>query len=187
MGASCWIRRTHCVQVSQNHPIGKTWEIPNPVLARQMAQLVCVFSSTFVKDGATFWVGVETDPVQVVKRSLPDKNLNQKGISTTKIPIRATTVPNYTPPRAVQAAAGKHPIFTGCEDQKLCFSAETDCISSGTCSRLVTVAMSPSPPNLFTFELLATGNPGYIAVGLSGDMKMVKMNFTAECFLFIFF
>lgn len=133
-----------------------------------------------MKDGATFWVGVETDPVQVVKRSLPEKNQNQKGISTTKIPIRATTVPNYTPPRPVQAAAGKHPIYDGCEDQKLCFGAGGDCFSSGTCTRVVTVAMSPSPPNLFTFELLASKDEGYIALGLSKDDKMVKKKF--NCF-----
>lgn len=53
------------------------------------------FSATFVQNGAIFWVGVESDPVEVVKRSLPDDSF-RGGISTMKTPKRLTTVPNYT-------------------------------------------------------------------------------------------
>ncbi|KAK6642360.1 hypothetical protein RUM43_003861 [Polyplax serrata] len=140
------------------------------------------FNATFVQNGATFWVGVESEPVQVVKRSLPnDIDRFQGGISTAKTPKRLTTVPNYTLKPEYGDNRSKDPIYKGCDRTKSCFAIPAGCIETESCQVMVTTYVRGE---YFEFELMAKngtrGTPKYVAVGLSHDQKMSGDSVT-EC------
>lgn len=79
-------------------------------------KIIIYFSATFVQNGATFWVGVESEDVQVVKRSIEESERPSVRISTTKSPVRISTVPNYsyeTESKVSACAFAECPVFCG--------------------------------------------------------------------------
>lgn len=60
-------------------------------------------------------------------------------------------------------------IYQGCADNKLCFGVPQNCIPSGNCKAIVAVFVAG---DIYTFEIQGTGNPKYVAAGLSMDIKM---------------
>ncbi|KAL0279216.1 UNVERIFIED_CONTAM: hypothetical protein PYX00_000821 [Menopon gallinae] len=131
-----------------------------------------VFNATFVQDGATFWVGVESDPVQIVKRSIDDRG-RPGGISTTRSPIRMSTIADYTPQAEGKASKGSDPIYEGCNTVKSCFGFPDNCVSTKSCTLLSTILVKG---DRYEFELMGVPNdnkrPKYVALGLSDDTFM---------------
>lgn len=143
------------------------WEAPADYEGR------VIFNATFVQNGATFWVGVPSDNVQVVKRSVPNNSRPSIGISTTKSPIRISTVPSYTLEPETKAKQQVDPVYDGCGSTKLCFGYPDGCIKSQTCDYHANVVVRG---DTYIFTLFGTttskGAPKFVALGLSEDEKM---------------
>ncbi|RZB38617.1 ferric-chelate reductase 1 -like, partial [Asbolus verrucosus] len=122
-----------------------------------------IFNSTILQNYQTFWVGVESQPVQVGKRSANDPIPN---VVSTR---RSTTPPNFSPEIAREAETVFDPFYEGCAVTKLCFGSPVNCVNSKNCKAVVAVTVSG---DRYEFEMKATGNPGWVGVGLSEDEKM---------------
>lgn len=120
------------------------------------------FSSTFAQNYQTFWVGVESRPIQLSKRFSDDPISN--------IPSRrpSSTPPNFSP-EIRETETVFDPFYEGCGVTKLCFGAPVNCINSKNCKAVVAVTVSGDK---YEFEMKATGNAGWVGVGLSDDEKM---------------
>ncbi|XP_044263845.1 putative ferric-chelate reductase 1 homolog [Tribolium madens] len=121
-----------------------------------------IFNSTFAQNYQTFWVGVESRPLQLSRRFTDDPISN--------IPSRrpSSTPPSFSPEiREVETVFD--PFYEGCGVTKLCFGAPANCLNSKNCKAVVAVTVSGDK---FEFEMKATGNAGWVGVGLSDDDKM---------------
>ncbi|XP_032675276.1 putative ferric-chelate reductase 1 homolog isoform X2 [Odontomachus brunneus] len=123
-----------------------------------------IFNSTFAQDYSTYWVGVESPRVTVLKRSID--------VLTTPTPI--TTYRTTTPPYHIQTVdyttkVEEDPFYTDCSSTKNCFGAPAGCVKSKDCIAAVAVIVQGDQ---YIFELQAQRNARYVAVGLSDDKNM---------------
>ncbi|XP_057330405.1 putative ferric-chelate reductase 1 homolog [Microplitis mediator] len=123
-----------------------------------------IFNSTFLQDYATYWVGVESPRITVLRDSIQ--------VMTTIPPPtteRTTTTPYYELDTQQSTESTKrHPIYEGCGSTKNCFGSSDRCIEEGLCNAVVTVEVKGEK---YIFELLGMSSK-YVAVGLSDDPKM---------------
>ncbi|KAJ8708618.1 hypothetical protein PYW08_010000 [Mythimna loreyi] len=137
-----------------------TWQAPTDFLGG------IGFRATVAQSYATFWKNVESPLVEVVT---PE--------TVVSAPAAAAPRPTNAPPpppvimesKPKQEAAPLDVIYEGCADNKLCFGVPENCISKGDCKAIVAIFVSGDK---YTFELQGTGNPKYVAAGLSMDTKM---------------
>ncbi|XP_049881271.1 putative ferric-chelate reductase 1 homolog [Pectinophora gossypiella] len=123
------------------------------------------FRATVAQGYATFWKGVESSLVEIVTNDT---------VITTSSPLPTTA--NTTPEPPVILGVRQKPtdapldvIYQGCADTKLCFGVPANCIQTGNCLAVVAVFVAG---DTYTFELQGSGNPKYVAAGLSMDNKM---------------
>lgn len=137
-----------------------------------------VFNATFVQDFATFWVGVPSPTVQVVRRSasVPDGVNAAPGAAggpgatparTSRRPTTTTPTP-FSPEPEPEAPAQQDPLYDGCGSLRSCFGAPAGCIAKRNCNAAVAVAVRGTR---YEFEMKAL-KALYVAVGLSDDAKM---------------
>ncbi|KAH8337747.1 hypothetical protein KR067_001096 [Drosophila pandora] len=138
-----------------------------------------VFNATVAQSYSEFWVGVPSQPVQIVRRD----------VSAVPLPTPAppassgTTRPPYVPPNYVApsnvAAASADPIYNGCGQSKNCFGFPNGCVSSKTCTSIAAVTVRG---DVYEFEIQSGKgtNAAYVAVGLSDDERMGD-DLTTEC------
>lgn len=137
-----------------------------------------VFNATFVQDFATYWVGVQSPQVHVVRRSasLPDGVNAAPGAAggpgatparTSRRPSTTTPIP-FSPDPEPQAPAAQDPMYDGCGSVRSCFGAPADCVETRTCEAVVAVVVRGPR---YEFEMKAK-KAIYVAVGLSEDNKM---------------
>ncbi|XP_034935155.1 putative ferric-chelate reductase 1 homolog [Chelonus insularis] len=124
-----------------------------------------IFNSTIVQDYATYWIGVESPPITVLKENIE--------LSEPSIPLsstqRTTTEPYYEPMTESPVKSDQHhPIYDGCGTIKSCFGNNDKCVDDKSCTAIVGVKVKGEK---YIFELLGKGG-SYIAVGLSNDNKM---------------
>ncbi|KAK2589300.1 hypothetical protein KPH14_007851 [Odynerus spinipes] len=122
-----------------------------------------IFNATFVQDYATYWVGVESPKVVVLKRSIDI--LTSSTFPTT---LRTTTPPYYTPKRDETLSNQDDPFYEGCSETKNCFGLPSGCLQTKNCKAAVAVLVRG---DRYLFEM--QGRDGkYVAVGLSENNKM---------------
>ncbi|XP_066596547.1 putative ferric-chelate reductase 1 homolog isoform X2 [Prorops nasuta] len=121
-----------------------------------------IFNSTFAQDYSTYWVGVESPRVTVLKRSIDILTS-----STAQNTFRTTTPPSFSPTVFYELKT-QEPIYDGCGTTKTCFGVPEECWQTKNCNALVTVLVRGER---FLFEMLGRGAK-YIAVGLSRDQSM---------------
>lgn len=86
-----------------------------------------LFSATVAQSYDTFWVGVESRPVEISKRSADDPQISFP--THTHQP----TPPNYTPPRVQASSEDIDPFYVGCSVTKLCFGSPANCVGNKNC------------------------------------------------------
>ncbi|XP_033253434.1 putative ferric-chelate reductase 1 homolog isoform X3 [Drosophila miranda] len=141
-----------------------------------------VFNATIAQSYSEFWVGVPSNPVQIVRRDLGAVPLPtavpQPAFGAALPTTRAPHVPpNYVAPSAVAATAD--PFYNGCGVSKNCFGLPDGCVNSKTCTSVAAVTVRG---DIYEFELQSGrgNNTAYVAVGLSEDAKMGE-DLTTEC------
>ncbi|XP_059610036.1 putative ferric-chelate reductase 1 homolog isoform X2 [Phlebotomus argentipes] len=151
---------TH-VSPSGKSRISVEWEAPQDYLGP------VVFNATVAQDYAHFWVGIESEPVQVVPRGAAPPT---GGISTTRRPFSSTR-PVYEPAPVQSKILSTDTIYDGCGTTKSCFGFPDNCLSARQCQVITTVT---ARGERFYFELKSGHmNPAYVAVGLSTDNRMM--------------
>ncbi|XP_060531143.1 putative ferric-chelate reductase 1 homolog isoform X2 [Cylas formicarius] len=121
-----------------------------------------VFNATIAQSYDTFWVGVESPPVDISRRSV----INDPSFNIPRQP--PTTTPHYARPIAKQSSTEFDPFYSGCAVTKLCFGAPDNCVINKSCKSAVAVTVSG---DRYEFELKAD-NAAWVGVGLSDDDKM---------------
>ncbi|KAJ9583131.1 hypothetical protein L9F63_022523, partial [Diploptera punctata] len=136
-----------------------------------------VFYATIVQNYSTFWTSVKSDIVQVTKHAA-DNSSQSTGISTTRKPILTTTVTNppYVAPGDRRASISVDTFYNGCGTEKTCFGDKEGCVESRDCNAVVSCLVKAE---VYEFEM-KTNKPGYVAVGLSRDAKMMRYS-VVEC------
>ena len=161
-----------------------------------------LFRATFVKDYSTFWVAVPSSnglvrvgrgaaagggststyspfggqlyPTPTAPPRYPG-NSNNNNNNQQQQQTNSWAFPTAQAPASASAAAALLPdVYKGCSDTKGCFGLpDPSCITSGTCSALVTYALKGMR---YEFELWAdkVQQNTYVAVGFSSDNKMVR-------------
>lgn len=122
-----------------------------------------IFNTTFVQDYATYWVGVESPKVSVLKRSIDI--LTSSTFPTT---LRTTTPPYYTPKQDDMLGNQGDPFYEGCSETKNCFGLPSGCLRRKNCEAAVAVLVRG---DRYLFEM-QTRKGKYVAVGLSENNKM---------------
>ncbi|XP_073846110.1 putative ferric-chelate reductase 1 homolog isoform X2 [Musca autumnalis] len=126
-----------------------------------------VFNSTVAQSYDTFWVGIPSAPVRVVKRDIAPA-----GPTTPRPSYSPTTrppyVPEYVPP--APAATPDDPFYDGCGSSKNCFGNKDGCVDSKSCDFVAAIKVRG---NIYEFELKSQAkDAAYVALGLSEDDKM---------------
>lgn len=122
------------------------------------------FSSTIAENYQTFWVGVTSPVVEISKRSVNDDPLP----SRKNEPV-STTPPYFNPESPQESSAEFDPFYTDCSVRKLCFGIPQNCVASKNCKVVVAVMVTGDQ---YDFEMQASSNAAWVAVGLSDDQKM---------------
>ncbi|XP_043645680.1 putative ferric-chelate reductase 1 homolog isoform X3 [Drosophila teissieri] len=140
-----------------------------------------VFNATIAQSYNEFWVGVPSQPVQIVRRDLsaapplPTQSPSAPAGST-----RAPYVPpSYVAPNNV-VAVSSDPIYNGCGQSKNCFGFPDGCVATKSCTSITVVTVRG---DVFEFEIQSDKGENqcaYVAVGLSDDAKMGD-DLTTEC------
>ncbi|TMW54575.1 hypothetical protein DOY81_000369 [Sarcophaga bullata] len=126
-----------------------------------------VFNSTIAQGYDTFWVGLPSSPVRVVKREIAPQG------PTTPRPsfapsTRTPYVPEYVPPPPAPQA--EDPFYTECGTAKNCFGNKDGCVDSKSCDFVSAVKVRGG---IYEFELKSkAANAAYVALGLSDDNQM---------------
>lgn len=121
-----------------------------------------VFNSTFLQDYATYWIGVESPRITVLKSSAVVDT------SAPQMKSPRTTTPPYYRPTPLNIDYGQDSFYDGCGVTKICFGAPSGCEREGNCKAAVAVVVRGER---YFFEMQAQG-ARYVAVGLSEDSKM---------------
>ncbi|XP_033155205.1 putative ferric-chelate reductase 1 homolog isoform X1 [Drosophila mauritiana] len=139
-----------------------------------------VFNATIAQSYNEFWVGVPSQPVQIVRRDLsaapPLPTLSPSApAGTTRAPY---VPPSYVAPNNV-VAVSTDPIYNGCGQSKNCFGFPDGCVATKSCTSITVVTVRG---DVFEFEIQSGKgtNAAYVAVGLSDDAKMGD-DLTTEC------
>ncbi|XP_014093279.2 putative ferric-chelate reductase 1 homolog isoform X1 [Bactrocera oleae] len=127
-----------------------------------------VFNATVAQAYDSFWVGIPSDPVQIVRRDTPDTYPQ-----TTRKPY-VTPPPRgaYTPPTEVPQvrATEEDPIYADCGRSKTCFGFPDGCIATKSCKAISAIMVRG---DVYEFEMkTGSGGAAYVALGLSEDAKM---------------
>ncbi|XP_067633149.1 putative ferric-chelate reductase 1 homolog isoform X2 [Eurosta solidaginis] len=127
-----------------------------------------VFNATVAQAYDSFWVGIPSSPVQVVRR---DTNSNYP--QTTRLPYvppppRGSYAPKTETPSMVEIS--DDPFYFECGRSKTCFGWPDGCIGDKSCKLLSAIIVRG---DVYEFEM-KSGSIGaaYIALGLSNDNKM---------------
>lgn len=105
------------------------------------------FSSTVAQSYDTFWVGVPSNPVRVVKRDTAPQGPTSPRPEFSPY-TRTPYVPEYVPPSAAPAA--DDPFYDGCGTSKNCFGNKDGCVDSKSCDFVSAVKVRG---NIYEFEL----------------------------------
>lgn len=139
--------------------LGLEWVAPNDFEGE------VVFNGTVASKFDQFWVGIESEPVRIVKRNVVLPNV---GISTTRPPI-TTTVPVFIPTTEKQEMK-VDPFYQGCGSTKTCFGIPDGCVGDQSCTAVSAVNVRG---DIYEFELQSISKQhAYVALGLSSDDKM---------------
>ncbi|XP_030386072.1 putative ferric-chelate reductase 1 homolog isoform X2 [Scaptodrosophila lebanonensis] len=149
------------------------WESPVDFMGQ------VVFNATVAQSYTDFWVGVPSNPVQVVRRDVAPPSVASAPTSggynpTTRQPY---VPPSYVAPNVVATVAD--PFYNNCGVSKTCFGFPNGCMATKSCTSLSAVTVRG---DIYEFELQSGKgtNAAYVAVGLSEDAKMGD-DFTIEC------
>lgn len=136
-----------------------------------------IFNTTVALQYDRFWVGVASNPVQIVKReAVPPTSVI--GISSTRAPW-TTTTPVFVPPTQRQASTAD-PFYDDCGKIKTCLGLPDGCIKDRSCRSMTSVHVRG---DIYEFEVKSgqsNEKPAYVAVGISEDDKMGD-DFVMEC------
>uniref|UniRef100_A0AAR5PZM2 DOMON domain-containing protein n=1 Tax=Dendroctonus ponderosae TaxID=77166 RepID=A0AAR5PZM2_DENPD len=121
-----------------------------------------VFNATVAQSYDTFWIGVESRPVEITKRGADDPQI------AFPTHTHEPTPPNFTPPRVQATLENIDPFYVGCSVAKLCFGSPANCVGNKNCKAAVAVSVAGDK---YDFELKAE-NAAWVGVGLSEDDKM---------------
>lgn len=150
---------TH-INPSAKQGISLEWEAPLDFVGE------IVFNTTVAQEYDKFWVGIQSDPIRIVKREVAPPSV--VGIPTTRQPY-SSTVPVYIP-EVIPLSKKSDPFYDGCGSTKTCFGLPDGCLTDKSCRSIVAITVRGS---IYEFELKSGYNqPAYVAAGLSEDDKM---------------
>lgn len=159
------------------------------------------YSATVAQTYNQFWVGVPSNPVQVVRR---DVSVAAAPLPTPPNPGNnfnfASTRPPYVPPSYVapnEVSISEDTFYDGCGQIKNCFGFPNGCVATKSCTSVTAVTVRG---NIYEIEMRsgkgrcisfwwvlfilmdfsAGTNAAYVAMGLSDDAKMGE-DLTTEC------
>ncbi|XP_037946002.1 putative ferric-chelate reductase 1 homolog isoform X1 [Teleopsis dalmanni] len=126
-----------------------------------------IFNATVAQQYDTFWVGIPSNPVQVVKRDVAP-SYSPPGTREPYNPTRVPYVPLNEPTTTTQKP--DDPFYVGCGRSKTCFGFPDNCVKDKSCKA---VASTIVRGDIYEFELKSfENNAAYVALGLSDDNKM---------------
>ncbi|KAL9919695.1 putative ferric-chelate reductase 1 homolog isoform 1-T3 [Glossina fuscipes fuscipes] len=126
-----------------------------------------IFNSTVAQSYDTFWVGIPSNTVRVVKRDLAPQNY-----STPRPRFSPSSRPPYVPAyeQPVTTPMPDDPFYDECESAKICFGIPDGCLEKRNCVNAGAIKVRG---NIHEFEILCTAkDAAYVALGLSDDDKM---------------
>lgn len=106
-----------------------------------------MFSSTVAQAYDTFWVGLPSAPVRVVKRDLAPQGPTTPRPTFTPS-TRTPYVPEYVP--TTPAPAGDDPFYSECGVSKNCFGNKDGCVETKSCDFVSAVKVRGG---IYEFEL----------------------------------
>ncbi|XP_046662444.1 putative ferric-chelate reductase 1 homolog [Homalodisca vitripennis] len=117
------------------------------------------FVATVVSNYTTYWVGVKSEPVRVIRRQV--EGGPPGGISTTKAPATVTVE---------DILSSEMQLYAGCGSSKSCVGSPLGCIETKSCDAVVAVTSSSSGGG-YTIDMVGK-QVKYVAVGFSDDTVM---------------
>ncbi|KAK4883790.1 hypothetical protein RN001_000061 [Aquatica leii] len=160
----------HTIQCTNNHDT-VTHNEPSPKSSVDVKwkppsgyQGVITFNATLAQSYDTFWVGIKSQPLQIVDGV---KSLDTNIKSST---VRISTPPHYIPEDDNVPHVQFDNFYEGCEATKTCFGHPDGCVSKQNCKAVAAIRVANS--NQYEIELKATGSPKWVGLGLSNDNKM---------------
>ena len=122
-----------------------------------------VFNSTLAQNYETFWVGVKSQPLQIVSGGT---SIFPNTFKTSTVKI--STSPHYTAEEETTRHVNEDSFYNGCDDTKKCFGTPEGCVSTQNCVIVTAITVKHE---LYEFEMKSTGKK-WVGVGLSDDNKM---------------
>ncbi|KAF5280301.1 hypothetical protein FQR65_LT03110 [Abscondita terminalis] len=123
-----------------------------------------IFNATVAQSYDTFWVGIQSQPLQILDGA---KSTDNNVKSST---VRISTPPHYIPEDDNVPQVEFDRFYEGCEVTKTCFGSLDGCVSKQNCKAAVSIRVANSEQ--YEIELKATGAPKWVGFGLSNDDKM---------------
>ncbi|XP_054279295.1 putative ferric-chelate reductase 1 homolog [Macrosteles quadrilineatus] len=124
------------------------------------------FVATVVSNYTTYWVGLPSDVIKVIRRSTDTGSA--AGISTTKAPASITVQ---------DVLSSEIELYRGCGSSKSCVGLPRGCLETQTCQ--AAVAVTSAPGGGYTIDMVGK-QVKYVSVGFSDDTVMGGDN-VVEC------
>ncbi|XP_036332126.1 putative ferric-chelate reductase 1 homolog [Rhagoletis pomonella] len=135
-----------------------------------------VFNATVAQAYDSFWVGIPSSPVQVVRRETAGAYPQTTRLPYVTPPPRGVYAPQTEVPTVRESQ--EDPFYSECGRSKTCFGFPNGCIEDKSCKSLSAITVRG---DVYEFEM-KSGRDGaaYIALGLSEDAKMGE-DLVTEC------
>ncbi|XP_011186308.1 putative ferric-chelate reductase 1 homolog isoform X2 [Zeugodacus cucurbitae] len=127
-----------------------------------------VFNATVAQSYDSFWVGIPSDPVQIVRRDTTDTYPQTTRKPYVTPPPRGSYTPRTEVPPVVETP--EDPFYADCGRSKTCFGFPDGCIAGKSCKAISAITVRG---DVYEFEMkTGSGGAAYVALGLSEDAKM---------------
>lgn len=120
-----------------------------------------IFNSTVAQNFPTFWVGVKSEPIQILAGG------NIPNIIKTST-IRTSTSPDYNPQEETTRHIQFDAFYSGCDDTKKCFGAPDGCVATQNCKVAAAITVVS---DRYQIEL-KSASAKWAGLGLSTDATM---------------
>ncbi|KAK5648790.1 hypothetical protein RI129_003682 [Pyrocoelia pectoralis] len=120
-----------------------------------------IFNSTVCQNFATCWVGIKSEPIQI----LAGGNIPNTIKTST---IRTSTSPHYTPQEETTRHIQFDSFYDGCDDTKKCFGAPDGCVATQNCKVVAAITVVS---DRYQIELKSQ-SAKWAGLGLSTDATM---------------
>ncbi|XP_020717045.1 putative ferric-chelate reductase 1 homolog isoform X2 [Ceratitis capitata] len=147
---------------SPKQSVSLEWQPPVDFLGEVL------FNATVAQAYDSFWVGIPSNTVQVVRRDTVGSYPQTTRLPYVTPPPRGPYTPQTESPMTTQPQ--DDPFYTDCGRSKTCFGFPDGCIETKSCKSISAVMVRG---DVYEFEMKSlSSGAAYIALGLSEDAKM---------------